>query len=150
MPRAVSGAEPDQLITLQICAEALDDAGYAPRPQEEGVSRRAFERSRAQVLIGRGGYIGPAMNSLNIRVRTLQQLDLILASRGWGSEAERDEVRRELADQLRPFGPDTAIGLVPNLCASRVADRLSPGGAAYTIDAACASSLIAVERGAPP
>lgn len=150
MPRAVEGAEPDQLMTLQICAEALEDAGYAARASEESVSRRGFDRMRAQVIIGRGGYIGSAMNSLNARVRTLEQLDVLLEARGWGTPNERVALRDELLGQLRPFGPDTAIGLVPNLCASRVADRLGLGGAAYTIDAACASSLIAVERACEP
>jgi acyl transferase domain-containing protein len=34
---------------------------------------------------------------------------------------------------------------VPNLAASRIANRLDLGGPAYTVDAACASSLIAVD-----
>ena len=41
--------------------------------------------------------------------------------------------------------PESAIGLVPNLAASRIANRLDLGGPAYTIDAACASSLLAVD-----
>ena len=36
---------------------------------------------------------------------------------------------------------------MPNLAASRVANRLNLRGPAYTIDAACASSLIAVDQG---
>ena len=39
-----------------------------------------------------------------------------------------------------------AIGLVPNLAASRIANRLDLRGPAYTIDAACASSLLAVDQ----
>jgi phosphopantetheinyl transferase (holo-ACP synthase) len=38
------------------------------------------------------------------------------------------------------------IGLVPNLVASRIANRLDLGGPAYTVDAACASSLVAVDH----
>ena len=36
--------------------------------------------------------------------------------------------------------------MVPNLVASRTANRLNLGGPAYTLDAACASSLIAVDH----
>ncbi len=35
---------------------------------------------------------------------------------------------------------------MPNLAASRVANRLDLRGPAYTVDAACASSLIAVDH----
>ena len=146
MPKAVQGAEPDQLMTLQICAEALEDAGYAPRLNEVGIRGRDFTRERTEVIIGRGGYIGPAMNALNLRVRTTEQLLKIIQEKGWAKETELSALKDSFLKGIRPFGPDTAIGLVPNLCASRVADRLSLGGAAYTIDAACASSLIAVAR----
>src|SRR5262249_10563312 len=43
-------------------------------------------------------------------------------------------------------GPDAAIGLVPNLTASRIAHRLDLHGPAYTVDAACASALVAVDH----
>ena len=36
MPRSAEGAEPDQLMTLQVCAEALEDAGYAPNRASRG------------------------------------------------------------------------------------------------------------------
>jgi len=42
---------------------------------------------------------------------------------------------------------ESAIGLVPNLAASRIANRLDLRGPAYTIDAACASSLLAIDQG---
>ena len=38
-----------------------------------------------------------------------------------------------------PERPEAAIGLVPNLAASRIANRLDLRGPAYTVDAACAS-----------
>ncbi len=146
MPRAAEGAEPDQLMTLQLCAEALEDAGYAPKLNEVGVRGRAFDREYCEVIIGRGGYIGPAMNALNLRVRTLEQLSALIQKKSWLNAEQMKDLQDEILEGIRPFGPDTAIGLVPNLCASRVADRLGLGGAAYTIDAACASALLAVSR----
>ena len=147
MPRSVEGAEPDQLMTLQTCAAALEDAGYAPKKSEVGHRGRDFDRVQTQVIIGRGGYIGPAMNSLNQRVRSTEQFIRFARDRGWLRNDQVEELREEFIKELRPFGPDTAIGLVPNLCASRVADRLGLGGAAYTVDAACASALVAVSHG---
>ena len=146
MPRSAEGAEPDQLMTLQICAEALEDAGYAPKLSELGQRGRDFDRKNCEVIIGRGGYIGPAMNALNLRVRTVEQLGALIHKKSWLSPEQIKILQEEILAEVRPFGPDTAIGLVPNLCASRVADRLALGGAAYTIDAACASALLAVSR----
>src|SRR5690606_16804816 len=55
-------------------------------------------------------------------------------------------INRELIDQIDPPGGDAMISLVPNLAASRIAQRLDLRGPAWTVDAACASSLIAVEQ----
>ncbi|MCB0233552.1 MAG: polyketide synthase, partial [Anaerolineae bacterium] len=54
-------------------------------------------------------------------------------------------VRDELKRKLPPFDAATAPGLVPNIAAGRIANRLDLMGPSYTVDAACASSLIAVE-----
>lgn len=60
--------------------------------------------------------------------------------------AQLDRVRTAFTDRLGPDSPESAIGLVPNLAASRVANRLDLRGPAYTVDAACASSLVAVDQ----
>ncbi|MBK8726037.1 MAG: polyketide synthase [Holophagaceae bacterium] len=56
------------------------------------------------------------------------------------------QIKREFQAQCGVYGPDTAIGLVPNLLASRIANRLDLQGSAYTLDAACASALVAVDH----
>jgi len=139
MPTAARGAEPDQLMSLKACADALADAGYGPQ------AGRSFS-SRVDVILGRGGYIGPGMTNLNLRVRTLEQLELTLTELGLLDEGARAQLRERFIERLDHFGPDTAIGLVPNLTAARVAQRLNFTGSAYTIDAACASALLSVER----
>ena len=55
-------------------------------------------------------------------------------------------MRTAFDDQLGPAGGESAIGLVPNFAASRVANRFDFRGPAYTVDAACASSLVAVDH----
>jgi len=50
-----------------------------------------------------------------------------------------------LKKSLPPLGPETVPGLIPNIIVGRIANRLDLMGPAYTVDAACASSLVAVQ-----
>jgi 3-oxoacyl-(acyl-carrier-protein) synthase/phosphopantetheinyl transferase len=138
MPKAVAAAEPDQLLSLRVGAGALRDAGYLDRD---------FPRDKTAVILGRGNYAGPGTLRLQQHARMVQQIlqtlqDLLPDIR----PAELQGVRRQLKAELDPCGPDAAAGVIPNLAASRLANRLDLRGPAYTIDAACASALIAVEQ----
>ncbi|MFO1314001.1 MAG: beta-ketoacyl synthase N-terminal-like domain-containing protein [Burkholderiales bacterium] len=138
MPIAAQGAEPDQLLALEVATAALADAGYAERP---------FPRARADIVLGRGNYLGPAMLRLvNITRGGPQLVDALRSLLPAATEDELAAVKREFQARCGVYGPDTAIGLVPNLVASRIANRLDLGGAAYTLDAACASTLVAVDH----
>ncbi|MEU9896487.1 beta-ketoacyl synthase N-terminal-like domain-containing protein [Streptomyces phaeochromogenes] len=138
MPNSVPGTEPDQLIALNVAAAALADAGG---------EARLPDRHRIGVVLGRGGYLTPGLVRLDQRVRTAGQLVRTLGEllpdldRG-----QLDRVRAAFTERLGPDSPESAIGLVPNLAASRVANRLDLRGPAYTVDAACASSLVAVDQ----
>ncbi len=136
MPVAAAGAEPDQLLALSVAAKALDDAGCA------------VPRDRTAVILGRGGYVTPGIARLTQRIGTAQQLVTTLAELVPDLDAATlDKIRTAFAARAGEAGPETAIGLVPNLAASRIASRLDLRGPAYTVDAACASSLIAVDHG---
>jgi 3-oxoacyl-(acyl-carrier-protein) synthase/phosphopantetheinyl transferase len=138
MPTSVEGTEPDQLIALRVAAAAIADSG--------GESRLP-DRDRVGVVLGRGGYLTPGVARLNQRVRTVHQLVRTLGELVPDLGADQlDRVRSAFAAQLGPSRPEAAIGLVPNLAASRIANRLDLRGPAYTVDAACASSLIAVDQ----
>jgi acyl transferase domain-containing protein/phosphopantetheinyl transferase len=138
MPVAVAGGEPDQLIALHIAAEALADAGGEDQ---------LGDRSRAGVIIGRGGYLTPGLARLDQRIRTANQLITTLRELLPDvDEARLDEVRAAFQARLGPDRPEAAVDLVPNLVASRVANRLDLAGPAYTVDAACASSLVAIDH----
>ncbi|MCK6502404.1 polyketide synthase dehydratase domain-containing protein [Myxococcota bacterium] len=141
MPVAARGAEPDQLAALQLASRALADAGYGERGD------RALPADRTGVILGRGNYIGAGMTRLEQHVRTAEQLVSALRDLVPGIDDKRlSQVKAEFQSRLSAYGPDTAIGLVPNLTASRIANRLDLGGPAYTVDAACASALLAVEQ----
>ncbi|MFE6486517.1 beta-ketoacyl synthase N-terminal-like domain-containing protein [Streptomyces sp. NPDC057757] len=139
MPASVPATEPDQLIALKVAAQAIADAG--------GADRLPADRNRVGVVLGRGGYLTPGLVRLDQRVRTASQLVRTLGELLPDLGADQLEaVRQAFTDRLGPEAPESSIGLVPNLAASRLAGRLDLRGPAYTVDAACASSLIAVDH----
>ena len=127
--------------------------GPAAGAQDRGRRARRRRRPRASVahdrigvILGRGGYLTPGLVRLDQRVRTANQL--LETLRHLLPDVDDDRLARgqgPFAEQLGELRPESAIGLVPNLAASRIANRLDLGGPAYTVDAACASSLIAVD-----
>lgn len=138
MPSAVGSTDPDQLIALRTSAAALADAGDGALPAD---------RSRAGVVLGRGGYLSVGQVRLDQRIRTSAQLvhtarELLPDLKG----EQLDRLRAAFLDALGPHGPEDSLGIVPNFAASRIANRLDLRGPAYTVDAACASSLIAVDN----
>ncbi|MFJ8105700.1 beta-ketoacyl synthase N-terminal-like domain-containing protein [Streptomyces sp. NPDC096132] len=138
MPNSVAGTEPDQLIALHVASAALDDAGGPDRLPDRG---------RVGVVLGRGGYLTPGLVRLDQRVRTAGQLVRTLGELLPDlTDGQLALVRAAFTERLGPDSPESAIGLVPNLAASRVANRLDLRGPAYTVDAACASSLVAVDQ----
>ncbi|HJQ45297.1 MAG TPA: beta-ketoacyl synthase N-terminal-like domain-containing protein [Amycolatopsis sp.] len=136
MPASIPGTEPDQLIALGVAAAAVADAGGD-----------LGDRSRVGVVLGRGGYLTPGIARLDQRIRTAHQLVRTLGELMPGLGADQlSRVREAFTGALGPDQPDAAIGLVPNLAASRIANRMDLHGPAYTVDAACASSLVAVDQ----
>ncbi len=138
MPIAARGSEPDQLLSLETAAAALTDAGYDGRDPP---------RERTGVILGRGGYVNQVAMSLIQAVRTAEEI--VRSARALLpdlTDAQAAEIKRRYQGQIEGLGPDTIIGLVPNLAASRIANRLDLHGPAYVVDAACASSLLAVDQ----
>jgi acyl transferase domain-containing protein/phosphopantetheinyl transferase len=138
MPSSVDGGEPDQFIALRCAHEAVEDAELC------GV---ALNKDKTGVILGRGTFVNRGYVSLHEHaffadqtVSVLRQLDL-----GF-TEEELLEIRRELKRNLPPLGPETVPGLSHSVIVGRIANRLDLHGPAYTLDAACASSLLAVEQ----
>lgn len=137
MPNSVDGGEPDHFLALRLAWEALRDAGYLERP---------FNRERTGIILGRGTYINRGYNTLlqhgQIVDQTLGLLQQILPEMG---EETLGQLREQLKASLPPFTAEMAPGLVPNVIAGRIANRLDIKGPNYIVDAACASSLVAVD-----
>ncbi|MGK4591986.1 SDR family oxidoreductase [Amycolatopsis sp. w19] len=119
-PASLASIEPVQLLALEVSRRALADAGYAERD---------FDRSRTSVVFGAeaGSDLSSAMT-----LRTVLPSYL-------------GELPPDLDRQLPRLTEDSFPGVLANVIAGRVANRLDLGGANYTVDAACASSLTAVD-----
>ncbi|MBD3765478.1 MAG: acyltransferase domain-containing protein, partial [Rhodobacterales bacterium] len=139
MPNSVDGGEPDQFLALQVAAEATEDAGLPLRP---------VPGDRVAVILGRGTYINRGFTTVVQHGLMIDRLLTILRQLHPDTpDATLVELKSRLKASLPPFNASMAPALVPNLVAGRIANRLDFRGASYIIDAACASSLIAVERG---
>ena len=137
MPRAVEGAEPDQFLVLRTVHEAMEDAGYIDRD---------IDGENATFFLGRGNYLGAGLaNLLQRGLMTQQTLDIIKSLHPEYSREQLDELKAELRSGLSTFSAETAPGLIPNITTGRVANRFDFMGPTFTLDAACASSLIATE-----
>ncbi|HTE59387.1 MAG TPA: SDR family NAD(P)-dependent oxidoreductase [Solirubrobacteraceae bacterium] len=123
-PNSLRSIEPFQLLGLLTAHAALGDAGYADRP---------FARERTSVILGAGG--GGADLAVGYTVRSaLPSL--------FGADASR--MTEALDERLPQWTEDSFPGLLMNVAAGRIANRLDLGGANYTVDAACASSLASI------
>src|SRR5258708_7035755 len=138
LPLAVEGTEPEQLLGLSLAQRALEDAGLAGK---------GATPVRTGVIIGKGNYPGPGVLRAIEIVHTGQQLAALLKEIIPGiGEAEVQHIKQEFQRKKGRYAPDTVMGLIPNLAASLIANRLDLHGPAYTLYAACASSLIAIDH----
>jgi acyl transferase domain-containing protein/phosphopantetheinyl transferase (holo-ACP synthase) len=139
IPPVAVGGEPDQWLALQVATDALADAGASELSAEV--------RARTAVIFGKGTYLnGGNAVALQRGLVIGQTLDLLRQLDPWRTEEELERLRGELQQVLPALGPETVPGLIPNIIVGRIANRLDLMGPAYTVDAACASSLVAIEH----
>ncbi len=137
MPRAVEGAEPDQFLVLRTVHEAMEDAGYL---------HRDIPGERSAFVLGRGNYIGAGVGGLLQRgMMTEQTLHIIRMMHPEFTDDQMAALKKCIRSQLPGFAAESAPGLIPNITTGRVANRLDMMGPTFTIDAACASSLLATD-----
>jgi acyl transferase domain-containing protein/NAD(P)H-dependent flavin oxidoreductase YrpB (nitropropane dioxygenase family) len=121
-PSALGSIDPSQLLALEVANQALIDAGYA-------YDAPGADHSRTGVVFAAepgsddGG--GLALRAL--------------------LPAYLGELPPELDAQLPTFTEDTFPGHLSNVVAGRIANRFDLGGTNYTVDAACAASLAALD-----
>jgi acyl transferase domain-containing protein/phosphopantetheinyl transferase len=138
IPPIAVGGEPDQWLALQVAHDALADAGASELPDDI--------RARTAIVLGKGTYLNGG-NAIAVQRGLVvgQTLELIKRLHPEHTDEELEELREEMQRVLPPLGPETVPGLIPNIIVGRIANRLDLMGPAYTVDAACASSLVAVQ-----
>jgi len=138
MPGSVDGSDPGHFLTLRVAREALADAGYIDRP---------FDRQRTGVIVGHGSYphrgitASGAYGGIELFMELLREVVPELPT------AAMEALVGRMKQRLPPFTPDTCPGLISNVLSGRIANRLNLMGPNYLVDAACASSLIALDAG---
>jgi acyl transferase domain-containing protein len=138
MPGSVPDTETDQLLALRVAAAAIEDAGGQDRLPD---------RDKVGVIIGRLALAGTASMRFFNRVMAAEQFLLNLSELMPQLSADKlAKVRGKLEDFFGSYDPENVLGIMSNFAAARIANRLNLRGTSYILDAACASSLIAVDH----
>jgi len=120
-PKSLPSIDPVQLLSLEMARRALADAGYADRE---------FDRSRTAVIFG-------AESGTDL-------------SGAYGLRSLFPQFCGEMPEALDAHVPklteDSFPGVLTNVIAGRIANRLDLGGANFTVDAACATSMAALDQ----
>jgi acyl transferase domain-containing protein len=132
-PNDLEAIDTAQLLGLVAARQALLDAGYRPDS--------AFDRSRVSVILGVTGTLELVI-PLGARLGH-PRWRKALANAGVPAE-QAEEVVREIADSYVGWQENSFPGLLGNVVAGRIANRLDLGGTNCVVDAACASSLSAI------
>ncbi len=133
-PNILEVTDVSQLLALVVARDLMIDAGYA--------NGRAFDRSRVGVILGVAGgqkLITPLASRLQYPVWRK-----VLLSSGI-PEDEAEHIIEKIKLAYVPWNENSFPGLLGNVIAGRVANRLDLGGTNCTVDAACASSLSALK-----
>jgi len=136
VPNDISAIDTTQLLGLMAADQALKDAGY---PAENG-----YDHCRTAVMLGVTGALKMVV-SLGSRLAH-PQLRRALTDAGVDAAMAADVLKR-FAAEFTPWQENSFPGLLGNVTAGRIANRLNLGGANLVVDAACASSLAAVRQG---
>ncbi len=132
-PNVLEATDTTQLLALLVAKQALEVAGYG--------AGKEFDRNRVSVILGVTG--------------TLELVVLASARLGhpqWKralkeagvDDAVASQVVQKIADSYVGWQEDSFPGLLGNVVAGRIANRLDLGGTNCVVDAACASSLSAL------
>jgi 8-amino-7-oxononanoate synthase len=130
-PRRLEVMDPQQRLLIEATRWAIQDAGY---------ETRAFDRERTGTFFGVS--VSEFKNVAGSRLYAMQ-----LANGDFGPAAGSQELRdamMEMASNVAPMRAFTLPGSLLNMNAASVAQTFDFGGPAYTIDAACASSSVAI------
>ncbi|WP_118914642.1 type I polyketide synthase [Mycobacterium shigaense] len=135
-PNVLPATDTAQLLALRVAQQVLEDAADGDFSH--------LDRERISVVLGASGgtelitYISGRLHR-PVWERGLRAAGL--------SEPELEAFSERVASNYTPWQENTFPGLLGNVIAGRIANRFDLGGTNCVIDAACASSLAALEVG---
>ena len=137
-PNSLEATDTSQLLALVGAKAALEDAGYGPKD-------RPVPKERTSVILGVTGTLELVV-PLGAR---LGHPHWRRALREAGVDPETSErVVRRISESYVPWQEASFPGLLGNVVAGRIANRLDLHGTNCVVDAACASSLAAIHLAA--
>lgn len=137
MPLSISGAQPDQFLALKVAHDALEDAGY-------GAGKH--DHTATGVILGHSVHMHRANSNGIQQTWIADQTRHMLRALHPDTPSDRiEEALRIMQATLPKLAKDSVPGLVPNIMTGRICNRLDLMGPNYIIDAACSSSVIAVD-----
>ncbi|MBV8083473.1 MAG: acyltransferase domain-containing protein [Chloroflexi bacterium] len=134
-PNVLEVTDVAQLLSLVVAKQALEDAGYGER------SGRAFDRERTGVVLGIGGgqkLITPLTSRLQGPI-----WEEAMRSSGLSTD-DAHAISEKIKLAYVPWEENSFPGMLGNVIAGRIANRLDLGGINCVVDAACAGSLAAL------
>ena len=132
-PAALEATDTSQLLGLVAAKAALEHAGYS--------EDREFDRSKASVILGATGTqelvipLGARLGHPKWR-KALKECGV--------PDQQAEEVVKKISDSYVPWQESSFPGLLGNVIAGRICNRLNLGGTNCAVDAACASSMSAM------
>jgi enediyne polyketide synthase len=127
-------------LALDVAARALADAGF---PDGHELPREATGVLLGNTLTGEFS----RANTLRLRWPYVRRvLDAALVKENWSAE-QREKFLADLEEKYKspfpPVGEETLAGGLSNTIAGRICNQFNLKGGGYTVDGACASSLLA-------
>jgi 8-amino-7-oxononanoate synthase len=127
-PRRVQTMDPQHRMVLETTRVALQDAG---------VEKSSADRETM------GTFLGVSTSEYRNLV-TSRTMAMLMAGGTMGDSDGTGEALSKAVENVAPISAFSMPGTLLNMAAANVANQWQLGGPAFTVDAACASSLLAV------
>src|SRR5688500_2831840 len=133
--------DPAHWLALNVAANALEDAGF---PEGEGLPCEATGVFIGNTLTGEFS----RANTMRLRWPYVRRVvRKILEENEWSGQRQREllgQIETLYKKPFPPVGAETLAGGLSNTIAGRICNHFDLKGGGYTVDGACASSLLAV------
>ncbi len=141
-PQIAKQMDTVQHLAIETTRMALEDSGY---------DKKEFDRNRCAVIMGNsmGGMKNEMSNTRLNRPFLYEILKNTPTYKALSPEAEQklmDEMDEGVREKFTPVTEDSMPGELANVIAGRLANVFDVHGTNFTVDAACATSLAAVDQ----